>query len=201
MDDEHGGLQASPTPLRYDPMAALAELEEKGGDREQLFEQKRWQAATQFVFEDLKFSVGKKEILRGISGYANPGQVLAIMGPSGAGKTSLLDMLAGRVAHSTQKLSFSGAVKINGEKRNFALFRKMSAFVQQSDMLFPELTVRETITFSAILRLPGDMPRETKMQRVDQVMTFILHRCSSLCIICSTFQYISNDAAVFQPMF
>lgn len=88
-----------------------------------------------------------------------------------AGKTSLLDTLAGRVAHSSQSLVFTGTVEVNREKRDYDSFRKMSAYVLQSDMFFPELTVKETITLSAILRLPKDMALSVKLQRVDQVTT------------------------------
>lgn len=47
------------------------------------------------TWEKLKVRVGSKCILEGISGYASPGEIVAIMGPSGCGKSTLLDALSG----------------------------------------------------------------------------------------------------------
>mmetsp|Transcript_26006 Transcript_26006/g.66028 ORF Transcript_26006/g.66028 Transcript_26006/m.66028 type:complete len:645 (-) Transcript_26006:1612-3546(-) len=105
------------------------------------------------------------EILHGVSGEARPGEILAIMGPSGAGKTTLLNLLSAR-AKAT-----AGDIRLNGknivEMRN--LKRKIG-FVNQSDLLFSNLTVRETISFSAQLRLPQRMPHEEKERRVDEII-------------------------------
>lgn len=91
------------------------------------------------------------------------------MGPSGAGKTTLLDMLAGRLLPSKVNKT-EGAVRVNGEKRDFNSFRQLCAYVLQADNFFPELTVRETVNLSALLRLPREIPDEQKLQRVDQVL-------------------------------
>ena len=58
---------------------------------------------------------------------------------------------------------------MNGEKRDFNSFRKVSAYVLQQDIFFAELTVQETIRFSAELRLPRSMSKEAKEARVEQV--------------------------------
>jgi ABC-type multidrug transport system ATPase subunit len=84
------------------------------------------------------------------------------------GKTTLLDCLAGRLqADSTNVIS--GSLLINGRPRDAATFRQMSAYVLQEDYFIPEMTVRETIEFSATLRLPSTMLLEEKRARVDQV--------------------------------
>ena len=153
----------------YDPMAALRDLESSQGDREHIFEQSRFRIPATFQFDNVTFDIGAKSVLSDVSGYAAPGHVLAIMGPSGAGKTSLLDMLAGRVGHISQEYTVTGSIKVNGEQRDFDAFRTISAYVLQSDNFFPELTVRETIMLSALLRLPKDMPLEKKVARVSQV--------------------------------
>jgi ABC-type multidrug transport system ATPase subunit len=163
------GDSAQSVPMRpYDPMAALKELEESQASKDHIFQQNRWSKPVSLEFKDLTFSVNGKQILNGVSGAATPGHVVAIMGPSGAGKTSLLDLLAGRIS-AAKGYSISGTVTINGEKRDYDSFRQMSAYVVQSDYFFPELTVKETIAFSATLRLPKTMSQEKKMQRVDQV--------------------------------
>ena len=80
----------------------------------------------------------------------------------------MLDVLAGRLLKAPSN-DLSGSILVNGVKRTFPHFQSASAYVLQSDYFFPILTVRETITFSAILRLPKDMPLEQKLQRVDEV--------------------------------
>jgi hypothetical protein len=74
---------------------------------------------------------------------------------SGAGKTTLVDVLAGRV-------DYSGSYTMNGQDVSAELVRKKSAYVQQEDMFFPYLTVREHLWFQAQLRLPSTMPQEEK---------------------------------------
>ena len=106
---------------------------------------------------------GKKTILNGVSGYCKPGQLLAIMGSSGAGKTSLLNMLAGRFRQ------YDGEVLLNGRPATNAL-KLHSAFVQQSDLYFKVLTVREHLLFHAELRLGGDVSQGDRYERVDAIL-------------------------------
>lgn len=156
-------------PSLYDPLSALKLLEDNSAEREKIL-QPTFRKPVVLEFKDLRFAVDDKEIVRGVSGSAAPGHVMAIMGPSGAGKTSLLDLLAGRITVSQSRRSISGAILINGKKRNYDEFRKQSAYVLQSDNFFAELTVKETITLSAMLRLPRDMPDEAKHARVAQLI-------------------------------
>ncbi|PXF41838.1 ABC transporter G family member 22 [Gracilariopsis chorda] len=111
----------------------------------------------------------RKTILKGISGEARAGTMLAVMGSSGAGKTSLLNLLAGRVSTS-KGAKASGSVFLNGEARNYNKFRKLAAYVLQDDDMFAELTVEEQLTYAALLRLPSSMPREKKLMRVQKII-------------------------------
>ncbi|KAI0561378.1 hypothetical protein FGB62_85g11 [Gracilaria domingensis] len=116
-----------------------------------------------------QFSAREKVILRSISGEARAGTMLAVMGSSGAGKTSLLNLLAGRVSTS-KGAKATGAVYLNGEPRNYNKFRKLAAYVIQDDDMFAELTVQEQLTYAALLRLPASMPKEKKLMRVQKVI-------------------------------
>ncbi|KAK1264265.1 ABC transporter G family member 11 [Acorus gramineus] len=108
-------------------------------------------------------SKGKNHsILQGITGYAQPGEVLAIMGPSGCGKSTLLDALAGRLGSNTRQ---SGDILINGRRQTLAF--GTSAYVTQDDTLMTTLTVREAVYYSAQLQLPDSMPNIEKRRQAE----------------------------------
>jgi len=111
----------------------------------------------------------QKVILDGISGSVRSGQMLAVMGSSGAGKTSLLNLLAGR-ATPTKGAKATGSLTVNGEPRDYNTFRHISAYVLQDDDMFAELTVEEQVGYAATLRLPSTMSARSKNARVDRVI-------------------------------
>ncbi|KAJ2661335.1 hypothetical protein IWW48_002488 [Coemansia sp. RSA 1200] len=116
---------------------------------------------------DVKVKTGTRRLLHDITGSIYPGEVVAIMGASGAGKTTLLNVLSGRV----QGGKLFGDIKFNGAQRNPHDFKRMLAYVEQDDLMHATLTVRETLTVSARLRLPSDKyTDEEKLKRVDDVM-------------------------------
>ncbi|XP_011038229.1 PREDICTED: ABC transporter G family member 10-like [Populus euphratica] len=90
-------------------------------------------------------------ILRKVNCEARPGEIMAIAGPSGAGKSTLLEILAGIIPPSR----VSGEVLVNGQPMNARCFRRLSGYVAQDEAFFPLLTVKETLMYSARLRLPG----------------------------------------------
>ncbi|XP_051142584.1 ABC transporter G family member 15-like isoform X2 [Andrographis paniculata] len=96
-----------------------------------------------------------KKLLNRMNGYAQPGRFMAIMGPSGSGKSTLLDSLAGRLARN---VVMTGDILLNGKKKQ-RLDHGVVAYVTQEDVLLGTLTVRETLTFSAHLRLPTYMTK------------------------------------------
>lgn len=93
-------------------------------------------------------------ILENINGFANPGELTIIMGSSGAGKTSLLNIIAGRALQNTKHI-VTGSVKANGIPIDQINYKKFSAFITQEDMLLPYLTVRETFLYAAKLKIDG----------------------------------------------
>lgn len=116
-------------------------------------------------FENVSYHLNGKQILQGIQGLAQPGQLMAIMGASGAGKTTFLDILARKNKRGVTEGNFY----VNGEKVVDNEYRSVIGFVDQDDTMLPTLTVHETILTSALLRLPRDMGISAKEQRVYEV--------------------------------
>ncbi|PVU95833.1 hypothetical protein BB559_002601 [Furculomyces boomerangus] len=126
-------------------------------------------------FKEISYSVkigkGKntqyKEILTNMSGTLKGGEIVAIIGSSGAGKTSLLNIISGRVHSGT----VTGEINFNGQKRKPKTFRKQAAYVEQDDILFPNLTVKETLDYAAQFRLPeSQYSRKDKADRVAEII-------------------------------
>ncbi|XP_023764734.1 ABC transporter G family member 1 [Lactuca sativa] len=107
----------------------------------------------------------RKSLLVGVSGYAKPGEIVAVMGPSGCGKSTLLDSLAGRLASNTM---YCGRVLINGRKQR--LNYGTMAYMTQEQVLTWTLTVKEAVYYSAELQLPKLMPKFEKRERADRTM-------------------------------
>ncbi|KAK2008231.1 ABC transporter [Colletotrichum eremochloae] len=114
----------------------------------------------------------RKTILNPVNATFQAGKLNIIMGPSGSGKTSLLNAMALRLHNSVStrylpsgKLTFNGAVPSN------SVVRSVCSYVcQDDDALLPSLTVRETLRFSAGLRLPSHMSKEEKTRRAEEVL-------------------------------
>ncbi|KAJ3676659.1 hypothetical protein LUZ60_004071 [Juncus effusus] len=107
-----------------------------------------------------------KTLLDSISGEAREGEIFAVLGASGSGKSTLIDALAGRIS----KESLKGTMTLNGETLDDRLMRTISAYVMQDDLLFPMLTVEETLMFSAEFRLPRTLPASKKRARVETLI-------------------------------
>ena len=100
------------------------------------------------------------------------GQLLAIMGPTGCGKTSLTNILAARCPYVMPAgAKLTGSITINGEARNEDTFRRISAYVLQDDNLFAHLTVLETLTLGSHFYLPSSTSDEIKANLVDAVIS------------------------------
>ncbi|KAL7187875.1 hypothetical protein ACSBR1_037847 [Camellia fascicularis] len=129
----------------------------------------------------------EKTILNGLTGMVCPGEILAMLGPSGSGKTTLLTALGGRL---TGKLS--GKITYNGQPFSGSTKRR-TGFVAQYDVLYPHLTVAETLLFTALLRLPSSLAKDEKVQHVERVITELgLTRCRNSMIGGPLFRGISG---------
>jgi len=111
-------------------------------------------------FRDLSYvvkaSTGTESLslLKDVCGIFEKGRMCALMGESGAGKTTLMDVIALRKGGG----DISGDVLLNGYPQESIAFRRCSGYVEQFDVQSAELTVRETILFSAQLRLDPTNP-------------------------------------------
>lgn len=109
------------------------------------------------------------EIVKGVSGYALPGQTLYVMGASGAGKTSLLNLISDRASDKNGNI-IEGTVLVNNKDQvQQKTFGTIASFVMQDDILFEFMTVREALTFAARLRLHA-LTEEEQDKRVQKLL-------------------------------
>ncbi|XP_023749515.1 ABC transporter G family member 28 isoform X2 [Lactuca sativa] len=119
-------------------------------------------------FKDLTLTLKgkKKHLLRCVSGSIYPGHVSAVMGPSGAGKTTFLSALTGKASGCT----VNGSILINGRDESMNSYKKIIGFVPQDDIVHGDLTVEENLWFSAKCRLPANLSRADKVLVVERVI-------------------------------
>ena len=110
-----------------------------------------------------------RKLLTGISGYARAGQLTALMGSSGAGKTTLMDVIAGRKTAGV----IEGDILVNGHPKVTATFNRMCGYVEQQDNHLASQTVREALAFSAKLRLPREVTDEQRAAFVGEVLDIL----------------------------
>ncbi|KAJ8755482.1 hypothetical protein K2173_019280 [Erythroxylum novogranatense] len=111
----------------------------------------------------------KLVLLRGVSGAFRPGVLTALMGVSGAGKTTLMDVLAGRKTGGY----IEGNITISGYPKKQETFARISGYCEQNDIHSPHVTVYESILYSAWLRLPSDVKPDTRKMFIEEVMDLV----------------------------
>ncbi|OWZ18175.1 ABC transporter [Phytophthora megakarya] len=128
------------------------------------------------AFKDLWYTVPdpadpKKtiDLLKGISGYALPGTITALMGSSGAGKTTLMDVIAGRKTGG----NVQGQVLLNGHPATDLAIRRSTGYCEQMDIHSESSTIREALTFSAFLRQGADIPDGYKYDTVNECLDLL----------------------------
>ncbi|KAL2493147.1 ABC transporter G family member 36 [Abeliophyllum distichum] len=111
----------------------------------------------------------KLQLLREVTGSFRPGVLTALMGVSGAGKTTLMDVLAGRKTGGY----IEGDIRISGFPKKQETFARISGYCEQTDIHSPQVTIRESLIYSAFLRLRKEVSNEEKMTFVDEVMDLV----------------------------
>ncbi|KAF8396443.1 hypothetical protein HHK36_018062 [Tetracentron sinense] len=113
------------------------------------------------------------QLLRDVSGAFRPGILTALVGVSGAGKTTLMDVLAGRKTGGY----IEGSINISGYPKKQETFARVSGYCEQNDIHSPHVTVYESLLYSAWLRLAPDVKNETRkacyLMFVDEVMDLV----------------------------
>lgn len=134
------------------------------------------------------FTNKKLQILSDITGALKPGVLTALMGVSGAGKTTLLDVLAGRKTSGY----IEGHIKIGGYPKVQESFARVSGYCEQTDIHSPQITVEESVIFSAWLRLSPQIDSKTKAvsslcadmnQRFGFIFIIEIIFCESYCVM------------------
>lgn len=100
----------------------------------------------------------KLQLLSNVSGVFSPGVLTALVGSSGAGKTTMMDVLAGRKTGGY----IEGDIRISGHPKEQRTFARISGYVEQNDIHSPQVTVEESLWFSSSLRLPKEVSKEKR---------------------------------------
>ncbi|TYH58357.1 hypothetical protein ES332_D08G148400v1 [Gossypium tomentosum] len=176
-EDDKSGVHAPPQPKGSDTeqLKSKAELDRKKG-MILPFEPHC------ITFEEVVYSVDMPQemkaqgvtedrllLLRGITGAFRPGVLTALMGVSGAGKTTLMDVLAGRKTGGY----IEGSIKVSGFPKTQETFARISGYCEQADIHSPHLTVHESVLYSAWLRLAPEVNSETRKMFVKEVMELV----------------------------
>ncbi|KAG1326103.1 Pleiotropic drug resistance protein 3 [Cocos nucifera] len=109
------------------------------------------------------------QLLHNITGAFRPGVLSALMGVSGAGKTTLLDVLSGRKTGGMVE----GDIRIGGYPKVQETFARISGYCEQTDIHSPQITIEESVIYSAWLRLPPQVDPKTRSEFVSEVLEVI----------------------------
>ncbi|PKA67166.1 ABC transporter G family member 39 [Apostasia shenzhenica] len=109
------------------------------------------------------------QLLCNVSGAFRPGILTALVGVSGAGKTTLMDVLAGRKTGGY----IEGDISVGGYPKKQETFARISGYCEQNDIHSPHITVHESLTYSAWLRLSPEIDQETRKMFVGEIIDLI----------------------------
>lgn len=161
-DEEAGAVEKTPSTTSKTSQQSSS-AEQLGGDGKQ----------TTFTWSDVCYTVKTRagadlQLLDHVSGFCRAGTITALMGSSGAGKTTLMDVLAARKSEG----AIEGTVKLNGQSLPVS-FQRTTGYCEQLDVHLPQATVREALEFSALLRQPRRFSDAQKLAYVDVIVDLL----------------------------
>ncbi|XP_010914761.1 ABC transporter G family member 41 [Elaeis guineensis] len=133
------------------------------------FQDVNYYVDTPLEMREQGYAERRLQLLHNITGAFGPGILSALMGVSGAGKTTLLDVLAGRKTGGL----IEGDIRIGGYPKVQETFARISGYCEQTDIHSPQITVEESVMYSAWLRLPSQIDSRTRQEFVNEVLETI----------------------------
>lgn len=123
------------------------------------------------VVEDLNKSVdhGRKKLLQHINLEIKSNDFVAIIGGSGAGKTTLMNAISGFDQQCSGRIYFSG----NDLKKNFNNLKDMIGYVPQQEIIYENLTLHNMLYYTAKMKLPSDMDKREIEMRITEVLKMV----------------------------
>lgn len=119
--------------------------------------------------KDVPAKGGKKTILDKVSLSIQPNEFVAIIGGSGAGKTTLMTAMSGFDSKVT------GQVYCNGTnlRENFQTLKNIIGFVPQQDIIYENITLKKMLYFTAKMKMPQDTSNEEIDERIEEVLGMV----------------------------
>lgn len=121
---------------------------------------------TEIFANQISYQVGEKVLLQPASFKLGTRTLTAIIGPSGAGKSTLLNTLTGRVSLTSGKILIGG----RDLETDYSKLKNEIGLVPQADIIHTKLTVRQALNYGAALRLPKDVSKSERDERVNQIL-------------------------------
>lgn len=121
------------------------------------------------IVKTVKVKGKKKNIAEHIDFQANPGEFIAFVGGSGAGKSTFMKAISGVVKPT------SGNVLINGSDlyNNYSVLKNLIGYVPQDNIIYDDLSLFDMLKYAADLRMPEDASKKEKIKRINEVLDIV----------------------------
>eukprot|EP00854_Cymbomonas_tetramitiformis_P016524 gene16524-19620_t len=121
-------------------------------------------------------------IMKGVTGAFKAGRMCAVMGPSGAGKTTVITLITGKFKKTCGKILIN-----DKEEEGLMIYKKLTGFVPQEDVMHRTLTVFDNLFHSAKMRLPADW-------KIADIKSLVLNVIEDLGMSHVTFSIIGDES-------
>lgn len=127
-----------------------------------------WESPDQYQIQlhNISYCVKKHQILKEVDLILPPGQFIGIMGPSGSGKSTLLKLICHYASPSDGRIQI-GDLDL---RKNFDHIKSFMGYVPQDDIIYSDLSVRESLEYAALLKLPKDTTKDQRDELIVQIL-------------------------------